>query len=37
MTGDWLWAALGFALAAVVIAVLSVEFDRALSRWRGRR
>jgi hypothetical protein len=37
MTGDWIWPALGFALAAVVIAVLAVEADRILSRWRSRR
>jgi hypothetical protein len=36
MSGDWMWAAAGFALAAVVIGVVSVEIDHALSKWRRR-
>jgi hypothetical protein len=37
MTGDWMWAAAGFALAAVVIGVASVEIEFYVMRYVARR
>jgi hypothetical protein len=37
MSGDWLWPALVFAVAAAVIAVAPLEIEFSVSRWLARR